>query len=196
MKTFSIDHQKFTYETQKDLRKIVDGLNLNTDSNAPKPRRLHRKRVPVVMEQVVKDVDKTNEAPTINNPEQTINLSDLYTQHTNDDSATKTIKIELNLDKIHYAYDHTSPELKGFMKMLLGSELFEDKYFKVGDSFCYAGKTYKIIQLAATVITMLDTETFVNFCKSHTVKNVNRITERELQLMLGIYYNQFKFLQA
>jgi hypothetical protein len=189
MKTFSIDHQKFTYETQEDLRKIVDGLNLNTDSNA---RRLHRKRVQPTEAPAVKE----QPADIINNPEQTINLSDLYTQHTNDDSATKTIKIELNLDKIHYAYDHTSPELKGFMKMLLGSELFEDKYFKVGDSFCYAGKTYKIIQLAATVITMLDTETFVNFCKSHTVKNVNRITERELQLMLGIYYNQFKFLQA
>jgi hypothetical protein len=127
----------------------------------------------------------------------TVSLADMYAKHKAKEVAVETSKeerIELSLDRIRAAYELAPVEFKIFMRNLFGSGLFVEKEYKVGDSFTCGGRNYKLIQLAATVITMLDTESYVNFCKSQAVNNIKHITERELQQLLGIHYSQFKLV--
>ena len=101
-------------------------------------------------------------------------------------------KIELTEENIRYTYEHTTLELKNFLKMLFGKEMFEDKLFKIGDIFEYCNKEFRIIKTGQTVISMIDLQSFENFCKSQIVNNPYCITENELKNLLGIYYEQFK----
>jgi len=102
------------------------------------------------------------------------------------------IIIPIYKNKLIQAYQYSGEELKKVFQTLFGKDLFEAKTYKVGDKFIYSSDVFVLAKINTTVITMLNTGNYSNFTSSKSVLDINKITERELKDLLGIYYDQFK----
>ena len=106
------------------------------------------------------------------------------------DPTTKTLTI--NELQVKNAYRATSDvKLKILLETLFGKEIFMERVYKVGNKFTYNGRNFVIIKTNQTIISMINTEDWENFCMSKNVSDPYNITETELRCLLGVYFDKF-----
>lgn len=117
------------------------------------------------------------------------------TTRTSDLQPTEDI-IVLKKSNVINAYNKVSPELKQFLVFICGDRnMFIQQTYKIGDKFKRGTKTYVIAKVNTNVVTLLDCDTFENFCNSKQVKDMNHISESELQTLLGTWYHLFELVK-
>ena len=103
--------------------------------------------------------------------------------------------VHVDKSKLLNTYSRVSHELKSFLRLLFGDELFIEKTYKVGDKFSRRGETLVIAKLNHNVVSVIDCNTFENLSPSTQVITINAITESELKCLLGVWRDEFNLIK-
>ena len=104
-------------------------------------------------------------------------------------------EVHIDKSKLLNTYSKVSHELKAFLRLLFGDELFVEPTYKVGDKFSRKGETLVIVKINQNVVTLVDCKTFENVRTSKQVADVNAITESELRCLLGVWRDEFNLIK-